>query len=995
MTMKTRLLAAAALFAAWCNATAQPTFLAEPTDTSASPGANILLLVAAYAPEPIFYQWYKNSAAIAGETDDILFLSNVTGADAGEYYAVATVSSGSATSAVVSITIDGLFTKVVDSALVLEPGSVLGAVWGDYDNDGYPDVFMAKGGTDFNRLFRNNGNGTFTRVLTGPVATDFGSSSAGSFADYDNDGWLDLVVLNNGTNFLDRNNGDGTFARTNGGSGTLGSESANSGSGAWADYDRDGWLDFVASVPIANAASLFYRNNRNGTFTKILSGPGTTPSFQSDFLKNSYGQAWGDFNNDGWPDLVVFNFPANFGGFFNVPGHEYLYLNDMLGDFTRITGSPVTGSGGASFSGAWVDYDNDGDLDLFVTNLGLQNSALYRNNGNGTFTPITSGPLVNQGSENGDSTSCTWGDYDNDGWQDVFIANYSGLNNYLYRNNGDGTFTPILTGSPTHDGGNSYACSFVDYDRDGALDLFVSNVSGENFLYHNSGNSNRWLRVLLRGDISNRSGVGAKIRVRATIHGVTRWQMREIAARDGLGSPSTLDAHFGLGDAASVELIRVEWPSGLVTELPDIAALQTLTVFEPAAIAFGPAPSRSEGDSGVRALEFIVRLTQPATNAVTVDYFTSDLTATNGVAYLATNGTLTFAIGQTTNIVTVLMLGDLIDENNQTLQLNLTNNIGAPMFNPQIVGTILDDDPLELTIANASAVEGNSGSFASLVFFVTLNKPVGYLCSVDYATSDSSARSPDDFFATNGTLIFQPGETSRTVTVTVVGDNFRESATEIFFLNLSNPTNVVIARTRGTGAIFEDDPLPVLSVLPLTFVEGNGGTNQYLINVRLTGITTLTTTVGYNLSNTLGTATRNLDFVGRNGSLSFAVGVTNQTISLGVIGDTLIEPNETIVMLLSNVVNAAAASTNIVHTILDDDLRLGTILVSGGSVNLNFLTASNQFYRIERSPAIAPPVWTVVPGLNAIAGTGGSVQVTDPMPPGMLQRYYRAVLISP
>ena len=993
MTMKTRLLAAAALFAAWFNATAQPTFLAEPADTSASPGANILLLVAAYAPEPIFYEWYKNGAVIAGETDDILFLSSVTAADAGEYFAVATVSSGSATSAVVNITIDGLFTKVVDSALVLEPGSVLGAVWGDYDNDGYPDVFMAKGGTDFNRLFRNNGDGTFARVTTGPVATDYGNSSAGSFADYDNDGWLDLVVLNNGTNFLYRNNGDGTFARTNGGA--LAGEAVNASSGAWADYDRDGYLDFLASVRTANAASLFYRNNRNGTFTRILTGPGAIPSFQNDFLKSSYGQAWGDYNNDGWADLVVFNFPANFGGFFNVPGHEFLYLNDTLGDFTKITGSPVVSSGGASFSGAWVDYDNDGDLDLFVTNLGLQNSALYRNNGNGTFTQITSGPLVNDGSEDGDSTSCTWGDYDNDGWQDVFVANYSGLNNYLYHNNGDGTFTAIETGSPTHDGGNSYACSFVDYDRDGALDLFVSNVSGENFLYHNSGNSNGWLRVLLRGDISNRSGVGAKVRVRATIHGVTRWQMREIAARDGLGSPSTLDAHFGLGDAASVELIRVEWPSGLVTELPNIASHQTVTVFEPAAIAFGPAPSRSEGDLGVRALQFIVRLTQPATNEVTVDYFTSDLTATNGVDYLATNGTLTFAIGQMTNFVTVLMLGDVLDEINKTLQLNLTNNAGAPMFNPQVVGTINDDDPLELTIANASVVEGNSGSLTTLVFFITLNKPVNYACSVDYVTSDSSARTPDDYFATSGLLIFQPGETSRTVNVTVVGDSFRENATEIFFLNLSNPTNVVIFRNRGTGAIVEDDPLPVLSVSPLTFVENNNGTNQYIINVRLTGVTTITTTVGYNLSNNLGTASRNIDYVGRNGSLSFPAGVTNQTISLGVIGDALIEPNETIVMLLSNAVNAVAVSTNIVHTILDDDLRMGVISVSGGNVNLSFLTASNQFYRIERSPSIAPPVWVTVPGLNAIAGTGGAVQVMDPIPPDAVQRFYRSVLISP
>src|SRR3954453_10496939 len=184
--------------------------------------------------------------------------------------------------------------------------------------------------------------------------------------------------------------------------------------------------------------------------------------------------AWGDFNNDGFVDLYV-----------NVinSAASLLYSNNGNGTFTQLTTPSGAVDVGTSFGAAWADYDNDGFLDLFVAVNGSLNDWLYHNNGNGTFTKITTGPIVSSG---GNGNNCSWGDYDNDGFIDLFVAN-SDQNDFLYHNNGDSTFTRVTTGAIAEKPGNSQGGSWGDYDNDGLLDLFISRGTVPNVLYHNLG----------------------------------------------------------------------------------------------------------------------------------------------------------------------------------------------------------------------------------------------------------------------------------------------------------------------------------------------------------------------------------------------------------------------------------------------------------------------------------------------------------------------------
>src|SRR5439155_20474239 len=186
------------------------------------------------------------------------------------------------------------------------------------------------------------------------------------------------------------------------------------------------------------------------------------------------------------------------------------------------------------------------------------------------------------------SITAAWGDYDNDGWLDLFVGNRDGTpgqHSLLYHNNGDGTFTRITAGPIAELINTAGGCAWGDYDNDGFLDLFVStlgNFPGEsNALFHNHGNSNHWLKVKCEGTTSNRSGIGAKVRVKATLNGKPVLQLREITSGDGIGS-SALIAHFGLGDAMNVEMLRIEWPSGTVQVMTNVPTQQFLTVTEQA-----------------------------------------------------------------------------------------------------------------------------------------------------------------------------------------------------------------------------------------------------------------------------------------------------------------------------------------------------------------------------------------------------------------------------
>ena len=452
---------------------------------------------------------------------------------------------------------DTTFTRITVGDIVNDGGFSSSAAWGDYNGDGNLDLFVSN--LEDNFLYANNGDGTFTKVTTGPVVTLGGQSWGASWGDYDNDSDLDLFVANiSQNNFHYTNNGDGTFTSVTSGPIITGAEISINGT--WGDYDNDGDLDlFVVNQQSGNC---LYRNNGDGSFGEIIDSPVVND------VGSSEGGSWGDYNNDGYLDLFVAN---------RYGENNFLYANNSDGTFSKVLSGDIVNDGGRSRGGSWGDYDNDGDLDLFVTNYSEDN-FLYANDGAGNFTKITVGVVVSDG---GISHGASWGDYDNDGDLDLFVANWEYQNNFLYANNGDGTFERVTFYLVASSDDSSFSGVWGDYDNDGDLDLFVTNWHGENnFLYQNNGNTNSWININAVGTISNSSGIGAKVRVRATIDGASVWQLREISGLTGWGSQNSLNAEFGLGDATIIDSIKIEWPSGLMQVLTDVEVNQFLTITE-------------------------------------------------------------------------------------------------------------------------------------------------------------------------------------------------------------------------------------------------------------------------------------------------------------------------------------------------------------------------------------------------------------------------------
>ncbi len=249
---------------------------------------------------------------------------------------------------------------------------------------------------------------------------------------------------------------------------------------AWGDYDNNGYQD-LAVVPwndgcwSCSSPVLLYKNT-NGTFT-------VGNNIIEDVTLSCNGVTWGDFTNDGKLDLYITRYFSK---------SKFLFRRDSV-EFTMINSSPIATDQSSSTGCSWGDYDKDGWIDMFVSNGQNQNNALYKNNGNGTFTKITTGAIVNDG---GDSRGCQWGDYDNDGWLDLFVVNYQGQLCFLYKNNGNGTFTKITNVAPVQYVGWGAGCSWADYDNDGWLDLMVTYNNDNNRLYHNERNGTFTLTTL-------------------------------------------------------------------------------------------------------------------------------------------------------------------------------------------------------------------------------------------------------------------------------------------------------------------------------------------------------------------------------------------------------------------------------------------------------------------------------------------------------------------
>jgi hypothetical protein len=308
---------------------------------------------------------------------------------------------------------DGTFTRIYNNAIAQENVKSSSIALGDYNNDGWLDVFICGHLNSKNLLFRNNGDGSFTKITSGSIVNDVAWSQAASWADYDNDGWIDLFVANRDDqpNFLYRNNGDGTFTKIT--SGIIVNDIGASRSCAWADYDNDGWIDlFVANMD--NQYDFLYKNNGGGTFTKIYNLPMVNTNLYS---SNS---SWNDFDNNGYLDLMV-TYVHSSSIFYNFGNSNFQSQNTI---FSNQNGS---------YGFAVADYDNDGYQDIFLTHNG-SNNALYKNLNGSIFSKVSNEILSNEG---GFSVTCAWSDISNNGKMDLVVANVNGNHkNYFYKNIG-------------------------------------------------------------------------------------------------------------------------------------------------------------------------------------------------------------------------------------------------------------------------------------------------------------------------------------------------------------------------------------------------------------------------------------------------------------------------------------------------------------------------------------------------------------------------------
>ena len=364
--------------------------------------------------------------------------------------------------------------------------------------------------------------------------------------------------------------------------------------------------------------------------------------------------------------------------------------------------------------------------------------------------------------------------------------------------------------------------------------------------------------------------------------------------------------------------------------------------------------SVTEGDVGTKTVDFTVTLSAANnTQPVTLDYATADGTAIAGADYQPTNGILTFSPTETSKTITVTIDGDLLDEANETFLLNLSNATNAVILDNQGQATISDNDPAPtLSIDDlASISEGDGGtSVANLV--VTLSTASGHVVTVDYATADGTANSGSDYLTSSGTLTFNPGELTKNVPVTIIGDTTFES-NETFFVNLTAPANATISDGQGQGTITNDDPAPPtpkLAISDATLAEGDTGTSTMDFTVSLSISSATTVTVDYatvSAAPSIGIATPGLDYVSASGSITFDPGQTTKLVSITISGDKLVEPNETFFVNLTN----GSPGTTItdsegIGTIINDDIPLLVISqVYGGGGNSS-ATYTNDFIEI-------------------------------------------------
>jgi hypothetical protein len=493
----------------------------------------------------------------------------------------------------------------------------------DYNNDGLLDLFFVNGAAlrdpmppgskpdksdprYWNRLFRNNGDGTFTDVTLPAGLRGEGYGMGVAVGDFNNDGFPDLYVTSYGGNNLYRNNRDGTFTDVTREAGVAGA--GWSVGACFVDYDRDGHLDLIVSRYLdwdfsksiycgkpqsgyraychpdefKPSTHLVYHNNGDGTFTDVSGkcGIGGVPS-------KGLGIAINDFDRDGWPDIAIANdsFP------------EQLFRNNRDGTFTEVATQMALAfdEDGKTFAGMGIDfadYDNDGWPDVFINSLATQRYALFQNQKGRAFDYVSGGAGISRITASHSGWGAKFIDYDNDGWKDLFVVQGHVMDNIeltqpsahyreplLLMRNRNGKFEDVSKSS-----GDIFqrpfaarGAAFGDLNNDGFVDVAINCNDGPALVLMNRGNGNHWLLVNTIGTKSNRDAIGTRVRL-VSASGVE--QHGFVSTAGSYASASDKRVHFGLGQDTAAALVEITWPSGVVQVLEHVKADQILTIRE-------------------------------------------------------------------------------------------------------------------------------------------------------------------------------------------------------------------------------------------------------------------------------------------------------------------------------------------------------------------------------------------------------------------------------
>jgi enediyne biosynthesis protein E4 len=451
---------------------------------------------------------------------------------------------------------DGTFTDVTEKAgLTGMPQNRynMGVAVGDYDNDGFEDIYVT--GYGGNTLYHNNGDGTFTDVTKAAGVPAGGWSASAGFFDYDNDGYLDLFV----TRYV-----NWTFQN-------------NEFCGEKASYRSYCHPDNYAAV-----TNILYHNNGDGTFTDVSAKAGVANP-----KGKGLGVAFADYDNDGFSDIFVANDSVQC----------FLYHNNGNGTFTE--GGTLAGVGynedGKTFAGMgadFSDFDNDGLPDLIVTDLSNERYVLFSNRGDGTFRDVTNQSGVGAATSLFSGWSTHFFDYDNDGWKDLFVAQSHVMDTIektsphlkyleppLLLRNESGHFVRVLPGDAFKINWAGRGAAFGDLDNDGDIDIVVSNVGEKAYILRNDGgNRNHWLGIAMVGTKSNRDGIGARVKV---VSASGRTQHYTVETAVGYLSASDKRLLVGLGADTLAKLVEIRWPSGMVQKFENVKSDQVLRATEP------------------------------------------------------------------------------------------------------------------------------------------------------------------------------------------------------------------------------------------------------------------------------------------------------------------------------------------------------------------------------------------------------------------------------